>query len=68
MWAWPNSLTVSSPRLVENGELIPTVFIDHCTLSHQEHIKDESDDDDGPIILPEPVAFSHPNDEWRHNP
>ena len=66
MWAWPNSLTVPSPRLAENGELIPTVFIDRSNLSHQGHIKDESDDDYG-RILPDPVGYHPLNDEWRQN-
>ena len=67
MCAWPSSLTVSSPRSAENGELIPTVFIDRSKLFYQGHIKDESDDYDGRRILPEPVSFPHLNDEWRQN-
>ena len=67
MCAWPSSLTVSSPCSAENGELIPTVFIDRTKIPYQGHIKDEYDDDYERRILPEPVVFPQPNDELRQN-
>ena len=58
---------VSSPRSVENGELILTVLIDRSKSLDQGHIKDESDEDYVRRILPEPVVDPHRNDEWRQN-